>query len=94
MEFRIGDHEDEFGVVDRRYAPHAVGDQPSGMILYWHVDDLEETLERVLGHGAVLLDPVTKRGDTGFVTACVTDPFGNAIGLMTNPHFRASLDAG
>jgi hypothetical protein len=29
--------------------------------------------------------PVTERG-VGFVTASVVDPFGNALGLMRNPH--------
>lgn len=29
--------------------------------------------------------PVTERGQ-GFVTASVVDPFGNILGIMTNPH--------
>jgi hypothetical protein len=30
--------------------------------------------------------PVTKRGG-GFVTASVTDPFGNVLGFMYNQHY-------
>jgi hypothetical protein len=29
----------------------------------------------------------TKRGDSGFVTASVIDPFGNILGIMYNPHY-------
>lgn len=32
--------------------------------------------------GATEYDPITKRGDTGFVTASVIDPFGNILGIM------------
>jgi hypothetical protein len=32
--------------------------------------------------------PVTERG-AGFVTASVTDPFGNVLGVMSNPHWAA-----
>jgi hypothetical protein len=31
--------------------------------------------------------PVTPRGDSGFVTASVIDPFGNVLGVMYNPHY-------
>ena len=37
--------------------------------------------------GATEYDPITKRGDTGFVTASVIDPFGNILGIMHNPHY-------
>lgn len=87
VEFRIGDDADEFGIVARRYAPGRSG-KPGGMILYWHVDDLNQALQALLAKGATLNDPATKRGETGFATASVVDPFGNVLGIMTNPHFR------
>ena len=87
IEFRIGDYEDEFGIIDRKYAPKAMQPGPGGAILLWHVDDTEAAFERLKGMGAKEYDPITKRGDTGFVTASVIDPFGNVLGIMYNPHY-------
>jgi predicted enzyme related to lactoylglutathione lyase len=87
IEFRIGDDEDEFGIIDRNYAPKAMQPGPGGAILLWHVDDVEAALERLTAMGAKAYDPITKRGDSGFVTASVIDPFGNVLGIMYNPHF-------
>jgi hypothetical protein len=33
----------------------------------------------------------TPRGDKGFVTAAVVDPFGNVLGIMHNPHYLEIL---
>jgi predicted enzyme related to lactoylglutathione lyase len=87
IEFRVGEDEDEFGIIDRQYAPTAMQPGPGGAILLWHVDDVEATLERLKQLGAREYDPITKRGETGFVTASVIDPFGNVLGIMYNPHF-------
>lgn len=87
IEFRIGDDEDEFGIIDRAYAPEGMQPGPGGAILLWHVDDVEATLERLKAMGATEYDPITKRGETGFVTASVVDPFGNVLGIMYNPHY-------
>ena len=86
IEFRIGDDEDEFGIIDRRYAPSGAANPPGGAVLFWHVDDLAATVERLLAMGAVEYEPVTPRS-AGFVTASVVDPFGNVLGVMTNPHY-------
>lgn len=93
VEFRIGDDEDEFGIIDRRYAPAAMQPGPGGAIVLWHVDDLEATFARLKAMGAKEYDPITKRGETGFATASVVDPFGNVLGIMSNPHFVASHKA-
>jgi predicted enzyme related to lactoylglutathione lyase len=85
-EFRVGDHEDEIGIIDSRYAPHDTATTPAGAFMYWHVDDLEGTLARLTSMGATPLQPITERGH-GFVTATVTDPFGNIVGIMHNPHY-------
>lgn len=88
VEFRIGDDADEFGIIDRRYAPRRMQPGPGGAILLWHVDDVEAAFARLLAAGATEYDPITKRGETGFVTASVVDPFGNVLGIMENPHYR------
>ena len=89
VEFRIGDDEDEFGIIDRRYAPEGMQAGPGGSILLWHVDDVEAAFARLKDLGATEYDPITKRGDSGFVTASVVDPFGNVLGIMYNPHYVA-----
>ncbi|RFS81941.1 VOC family protein [Actinomadura spongiicola] len=89
-EFRVGDYENEFGLIDGRYRPSST--EPGGAIMYWHVDDLEGTFERLLSLGAKEHQPITAQGDTGFVTASVVDPFGNVLGIMTNPHYLEILE--
>ncbi len=92
VEFRIGDYEHEFGIIDRRYAPKAMTSGPGGAILLWHVDDVDATFAKLLEMGAEEYDPVTPRGDSGFVTASVIDPFGNVLGIMRNPHYVEVLN--
>src|SRR5687767_3771660 len=82
-EFRIGDHQAELGLIDASYAPER---GPGGVVLYWHVDDLTATYERLLAMGATEHLPPMERGE-GFVTASVVDPFGNLLGVMYNPHY-------
>ena len=57
--------------------------------MFWHVDDLEATLERLIALGATEYEPLTRR-EAGFATASVVDPFGNVLGIMTNPHWLES----
>jgi len=45
------------------------------------------TLEKLKDMGAKEYEPLTKRGEAGFVTASVVDPFGNILGIMYNPHY-------
>ncbi|MFG2292197.1 VOC family protein [Streptomyces sp. NPDC048603] len=86
-EFRIGDHQQELGITDAGFAsPREAAPGPGGAVLYWHVDDLEAARRRLLDLGATEYQPVVDRG-SGFVTAAVTDPFGNVLGIMTNPHY-------
>ena len=89
-EYRIGDYQAELGLINSRFAPHDVTTSPAGVIMHWHVDDLSATLERLLAMGATQLEGITPRGE-GFVTASVVDPFGNVIGIMTNPHYLSVL---
>ncbi|HEU5101739.1 MAG TPA: VOC family protein [Roseiflexaceae bacterium] len=90
-EFRIGDYQHELGLIDSRYAPAGSAAGPAGAIVYWHVDDLPGTLEKLLSMGAKEYEPLTRRGDSGFITASVVDPFGNILGIMNNPHYLEVL---
>jgi predicted enzyme related to lactoylglutathione lyase len=85
-EFRVGDDEDELGLIDARYVPNRVAGRSGGAITYWHVDDLPAAFERLLALGATEFEGPTERGE-GFVTASVVDPFGNVLGIMYNPHY-------
>ena len=88
LEFRIGDYQHELGLINSDYVPAGTSPDPApgGEILYWHVDDLQASLARLLSMGAREHQPVTERGH-GFVTASVIDPFGNVLGIMINPHY-------
>ncbi|MEU8220309.1 VOC family protein [Micromonospora taraxaci] len=93
-EFRVGDYQAELGIIDRRFAPPgATATGPGGVIMHWHVDDLDATVERLLALGATEYQPITPHGDGGFVTASVVDPFGNVLGVMRNPHYLDILAA-
>ncbi|MFG2487259.1 MULTISPECIES: VOC family protein [Streptomyces] len=91
-EFRIGDYQHELGIVDRRFAPPGAAEKPGGAVAYWVVDDLPAVRQRLLDLGAEEYQPVTAHGDGGFVTAAVTDPFGNVLGIMRNPHYLEVLE--
>lgn len=51
----------------------------AGMTAYWHVDDIESSLQALLDVGAELLQAVKDVG--GGLIASVKDPDGNIIGL-------------
>ncbi|WP_062303383.1 VOC family protein [Demequina subtropica] len=89
VEFRIGDHADELGIIDRRFAPGAGG--PAGAVVSWHVDDLAATFDRLIALGAAVHDGIRERGH-GFTTASVVDPFGNILAIMTNPNWVEHAD--
>lgn len=92
-EFRIGDYQQELGIIDSKYAPGGKVIMPVGAIAYWHVDDLQATLDRLITLGAKEYQPITDHsgGKGTFVTASVTDPFGNILGIMTNKHYLEIL---
>nr|WP_294859783.1 VOC family protein [uncultured Fluviicola sp.] len=88
-EFRIGDYQQELGIIDANYAPAGYSTNPSGAIVHWHVDNLQATLDRLISMGASEFLPITdhSQGKGTFVTASVVDPFGNVLGIMTNVHY-------
>ncbi len=89
VEFRIGDYQHELGIIDSKYAPEGATGKPAGALIYWHVDNLQTTLDELLSLGATLYQPIIDRseGRGEFVTASVIDPFGNILGIMTNVHY-------
>ena len=93
IEFRLGDYQHELGIIDSRYAPDGAASGPAGAVVYWHVDDVPATFEKLLAMGAKEHQPLTARGEEGFVTASVVDPFGNMLGIMYNPHYLEVLDS-
>lgn len=61
IEFRVGDYQHELGIIDSNYAPQGAIGNPAGAIAYWHVDDLQATLDELLAKGATLYDPIVDR---------------------------------
>jgi predicted enzyme related to lactoylglutathione lyase len=92
VEFRIGDYQHELGIIDSRYAAHGRSDKAAGALIYWHVDDLQGSFERLLNLGATMHQEPVERGP-GFVTASVVDPFGNILGVMYNQHYLEMLES-
>jgi predicted enzyme related to lactoylglutathione lyase len=93
MEFRLGDYQHELGIIHSNYASKGATAGPGGAVVFWHVDDVAAALEKVTALGATEYEPLTKRGEAGFITASVVDPFGNILGLMYNPHYLEILDS-
>lgn len=91
IEFRFGDLQHELGIIDRKFSPKGASSGPGGAVLFWHVDDINATLQRLLSMGAKEYEPLIHR-EAGFITASVVDPFGNVLGIMYNPHYLEMLD--
>ncbi|MCL4301778.1 MAG: VOC family protein [Anaerolineae bacterium] len=91
IEFRLGDYQHELGIIDRNYAPKGATAGSGGTVIYWHVDDVAATLEKLTALGATEYQPLTPR-EAGFITASVIDPFGNILGIMYNPHYLEILE--
>lgn len=58
----------------------------SGVQTYWGVADAEAAFARLMSLGATVIEPVTEVGG-GIKVARVSDPFGNAFGIIENPNF-------
>jgi predicted enzyme related to lactoylglutathione lyase len=91
VEYRVGESEDELGLIDARYRPGGpAAPAPAGAVVFWDVDDLPAAVDRLVALGATVHEPLREHGDgEGFATASVVDPFGNVLGVMVNPHHRA-----
>ncbi len=73
----------ELGLLQRA-TPSTDGPQP-----LWGVDDVQATYDRLIALGAKPLEPPKDVGGD-IIVADVEDPFGNRLGLIFNPHFKAS----
>ena len=64
--------------------PHGHGKGMTGPVGYWHVDDIEESLQALLDAGAEALQEVRDVGG-GKLLASMKDADGNVIGLLQAP---------
>ncbi len=58
----------------------------SGAVAYWGVIDIAAARQRLLALGATERTGPQEVGE-GIKVATVTDPFGNVLGMIENPHF-------
>lgn len=74
--------------------PDTKGQPPGagGSVAYWGVSDLRAMLADLEARGVTVRNPVQEVGE-GILVAAISDPFGNTIGLIENPHFDASGSA-
>jgi predicted enzyme related to lactoylglutathione lyase len=70
---------------DTKRAKPGVG----GTVAYWGVPNLDAAVEHFTRTGATVHSPIQDVGE-GIRVATVTDPFGNLVGLIENPHFAAT----
>lgn len=93
-EFRLGDYQHELGIIDSKYVPGTESTNGrAGIVVYWHVDDVDAVLAKAISLGAIQLEAPQDRG-RGFITATAVDPFGNILGIMYNPHYLEMLSTG
>jgi predicted enzyme related to lactoylglutathione lyase len=74
--FRIAD--EEVGLD-----PNGHGKGMTGPVTYWHVDDINGSLQSLLAAGAQTQDTVREVG--GRLIATVKDADGNVVGLLQEP---------
>lgn len=77
--FNVGGY--ELGLV-----PEGAPGTAAGPVTYWGVPDAEAAYQRLLLLGAQPAEAVHDVG-SGILLGHVLDPFGNALGLIQNPHF-------
>ena len=63
-----------------------------GTVSYWGVANADTAVQRLESLGAVVREPVQDVGE-GIRVATVTDPFGNALGVIENPHFSKDTES-
>jgi predicted enzyme related to lactoylglutathione lyase len=72
--------------------PDAGSPGRGGSVAYWRVDDIEGAVRHFVGAGAGVASAAQDVGG-GIKVATVTDPFGNPIGLIENPHFTLAVQS-
>ncbi len=68
--------------------PKEAGGDPkkANVIVYWGVEDVTAAWHELLQAGATPLEEPQDVGG-GIIVATVNDPWGNAFGIIYNPHF-------
>lgn len=61
-----------------------------GVATFWGTADIDAELARLLALGAEPHEEIRDVGD-GIRVASVFDPFGNTVGIIENPHFKAQV---
>lgn len=81
-----------FNVGGYELGLHPAGDgTPTGLggaTVYWGVDDIEAAVARLTELGATAHGAILDVGE-GILVASVVDPFGNLLGVIKNPNFKA-----
>jgi predicted enzyme related to lactoylglutathione lyase len=57
-----------------------------GTVAYWRVPDIADAVRHFAAAGAAVVQEAQDVGG-GIKVATVSDPFGNLVGLIENPHF-------
>lgn len=60
---------------------------PGGAVAYWRVGEIGAAVQHFVAAGATLAGQIQDVGG-GIKVAELSDPFGNLIGLIENPHFK------
>ena len=78
----------EVGGYELGLDPDVSKQQPGsgGSVAYWGVRDLADTLARLRERRVVVAAPLQEVGE-GIKVAAISDPWGNRVGLIENPHF-------
>jgi len=82
--FNVGGY--ELGIVP---TPDAGTKRTPAGIAYWGVDDARAAYQRLLDLGATQQEPIQDVGE-GILIGAVYDPFGNVLGVIQNPNFKAT----
>ena len=81
--FNIGGYELALQPSDARTPAH-----PTQTLTYWGVEDIASSWKHFLALGATEHEAPNSVGG-GILVASLKDPWGNLIGLIYNPHFKA-----
>lgn len=81
VEWRLGPHDHELGLLDARVAPAHRAEGDAAAVVYLQVPDVRTAYARLLSLGARDHWAPMEFGG-GYVGASVVDPFGNVLGVM------------
>lgn len=72
--------------------PNGGSPGPGGSTAYWGVENVDAAVARATALGAIVVSAVQAVGEEIRV-ATVSDPAGNVVGLIENPHFEIPVAA-